>query len=283
MKPQIQLVFSTMCQRLSMGTFIMSLVGVYAFGIDIPMNWVALVTIAVLGVGMLGTMTHLGKPGRFLNSFSNLGSHLTQEAICTMFVGVSYLLVGIDGIFVDLPEGLVRTMMAVGVVASVAFIWISAVTYQMGARPAWNTVATPVNFLLTFLSIGTMGASLFATVGGAVVPVPFLAMLAIFTVASVAGQLFYVQFVSHVGYRVDIDVFKGETRPYFLAWLVAGVVVPAAAITALFAFPGSALLAAILVVSDAASLLAWQALFFLCGKEVWYFPQYEKDLSPDYF
>ena len=40
---------------------------------------------------------------------------------------------------------------------------------------------------------------------------------------------------------------------------------------------------ALATASYAASLAIWYALFFISGKEVWYLPQYDMDLNPNYF
>ena len=46
---------------------------------------------------------------------------------------------------------------------------------------------------------------------------------------------------------------------------------------------GNVPVATVATVSYAAGLALWQAFFFISGKEVWYFPQYDMDLNPNYF
>lgn len=282
MKPQAPLVFSTMCQRVSMGTFIMALACIYLFDMALPINVVALVTIVILGVGMLGTMSHLGKPGRFLNSFNNPRSHLTQEGILTIVVGLCYVAIGGDGLVYSLPEGVLPVLEVIGAVSSVLYIYVTAMAYRMKARPAWDTFATPMNFILTFLSAGAMGAYAFATVLGVSVPLSFLVVIAVLFVASVAGQLYFTNYVGHVGNRVDVDPFDGEYRTFYVPWLITGIAIPLVALIIAFVMPDSAVVSIVLLLSEAVSLICWQAFFFLSGREVWYFPQYDKDLSPNY-
>lgn len=266
-----------------MGTFTMALVANWLFGMALPMNIVSLVTIAVLGVGMLGTMSHLGKPGRFLGALRNPTSHLSLEMLTCIPVGVSYLVIGLDGIAYQMPQGALFAVEVVGLVASVLFIWLTAKAYRMKARPAWNTPFTPLNFMFTFLAAGSFGACFTAAACGQVLPVSFLALTAVLLAVAVAGQLFFTYYVGRVGYRVDVQAFGEETRTLYSAWLVLGVAVPVVALIVLFVDPASLAAAAVALLSYAASLALWQAFFFITGKEVWTFPQYEKDLSPNYF
>lgn len=99
----------------------------------------------------------------------------------------------------------------------------------------------------------------------------------------VAGRLFFAYYVGRVGYRVDVKAFGEETRTLYGAWLVLGAALPVAALIVLFIDPSSVVVAAVALLSYVASLALWQAFFFIAGKEVLTFPQYEKDLSPNYF
>lgn len=283
MKPQIPLCNSTMCQRMCMGTFVMALVANAVFGCAIPMNIVALVTIVILGIGMLGTMSHLGKPGRFLGALRNPTSHLSLEMLTCIPVGICYLAIGLDGLLYALPDVALTVLEIIGLVASVAFIWVTAMAYRMKARPAWDNVFTPLNFMLTFLSGGAFGAVLAAVLADGAAPLGLLVTCAVLFVIATACQLFFTYFVSRVGYRIDVAPFGPETRGVYSAWLVFGVAVPVIGLAVAFAMPASLPLAAVLTISYALSLALWQAFFFIAGKEVWFFPQYEKDLSPAYY
>ena len=272
-----------MCQRMCMGTFVMTLVANWVFGCAIPINIVALVTIVILGIGMLGTMSHLGKPGRFLGALRNPTSHLSLEMLTCIPVGICYLILGLNSLLYTMPEAAVMVLEVIGLVASVAFIWVTALAYRMKARPAWDNVFTPLNFMLTFLSGGAFGAVFAAILADGEVPVGLLATCAVLFVAAMACQLVFTYFVSRVGYRIDVHAFGPETRGVYSAWVVLGVVVPVVGVALLFAMPNSLMVAGVLMLCYAISLALWQAFFFLTGKEVWYFPQYEKDLSPAYF
>ncbi len=280
MRPQYPLCVSTMCQRLCMGTFSIALIANWLFGMFLPMNVIALITIALLALGMLGTMSHLGKPGRFLNALKNPTSHLTLEMITCIPVGICYLAIGLNGLLYAMPSTVLVILEVVGLLASVLFIWVTARAYRMKARPAWNTVFTPLNFMLEYVSAGCLGTCFFAVLFGGQIPVAFLVMTAVLLAASLAGQLFYTYYVGRVGYRVDVKPFDGESMGFYTAWIVSGFVVPVISLALLFAFPSNVLLGTVLVLSEAFSLVMWQCFFFISGKEVWFFPQYEKNLVP---
>lgn len=269
-----------MCQRLCMGTFSIALIANWLFGMNLNISIIALVTIVILALGMLGTMSHLGKPGRFLNALKNPTSHLTLEMLTCIPVGICYLILGFDGILYALPGDAAFVIEVIGLLASILFIWVTAMAYRMKARPAWDTVFTPLNFMLEYVSAGCLGACFFAVAFGQEIPVAFLVTSAVLLAASLAGQLFYTYYVGRVGYRVDVKPFGDECKGYYVAWLLLGLVIPVVCLALLFAFPGSAAVGSVLVLSEAVSLIVWQCFFFISGKEVWYFPQYDKNLVP---
>lgn len=283
MKPQIPLCNSTMCQRICMGTFVMCLVANWLFNTAIPMNWVALVTLIVLGVGMAGTSTHLGKPGRILGAMRNPTSHLSLEMITCIPVGLTYLIIGLNGLLYTLPTAALVLVEVLGFAASVLFIWVTARAYRLVARPAWNTPFTPLNFMLAFLSAGSLGACFAITLTRSAVPLSFLALAAVLVTGAIAGQLFFTYYVGRVGYHVDVKALGEESRGIYTTWLVLGVVVPVVGLTALFVLPASVIVAGVVVACYSLSLAFWQAFFFISGKEVWYFPQYDMDLNPNYY
>ena len=81
------LVISTACQRVGLGMFLCAFLADLCFGLGLPLNLVALATLALLGVGGIASIFHLQTPSRFFNAFSNFKSHLTQEALLTPFLG----------------------------------------------------------------------------------------------------------------------------------------------------------------------------------------------------
>ncbi len=86
MNPQYPLVFSTLLIRVAVGVAIVHIA--MSMGINpVVTDWlVALFSIGCITLGVILSMIHLGKPQRFLNSFSNPKSMLTMEAYLTPLV-----------------------------------------------------------------------------------------------------------------------------------------------------------------------------------------------------
>ena len=96
------LVISTACQRVGLGMFACAFLANLALGTVLPLNVVALATLTLLAVGGIASIFHLQTPARFFNAFSNFGSHLTQEALITPFLGIALLACGLNGFVYDM-------------------------------------------------------------------------------------------------------------------------------------------------------------------------------------
>ncbi|MBW2368068.1 MAG: dimethyl sulfoxide reductase anchor subunit, partial [Deltaproteobacteria bacterium] len=93
MNPQYPLVFSTLLIRLAVGIAIVHIVTSLG-GTAVVKDWlVAVFSIGCIVLGVILSMTHLGKPQRFLNSFANPKSMLTLEAyFMPLLIGSMFLL-----------------------------------------------------------------------------------------------------------------------------------------------------------------------------------------------
>lgn len=271
------LVVSTACQRVGLGLFICA----FVIGVPVPLSVVAWITLGLLAVGGIASIFHLQRPQRFFNAFSNLKSHLTQEALITPFLGVALLVCGLDGLLYDLglatfAVGLVTALLAA------AFLVCTGLAYQMGSRPAWNTPFVLVLFLLTALEAGTIGVAVlwFAGLGAAPAVVVIVALVA--CVACVACQAAYVARMRQVGYGVNVNAAEPPYRSTFIAWVVAGAAVPLVALLLVFALPTAALVLTVAAwASSAAGIAAWTVLFFKGARKVKMFPMYPVDLNLD--
>lgn len=282
MKPQFPLVFSTLCQRISMGAYTLGMVAVYLFGMDIALGWLALISLVILGIGMLGSMTHLGKPARFLNTFSNMKSHLAQEGLLVFIIGVLYIVVGIDGWLVSFPAGATIAVRVLALAASLAFISVTALAYHMPARPAWKSYATPITFLLTWLSTGSISVVAWAAITQVPVDTGFLYLTAALMIIALAGQAYYTFYVGRIGYKIDVRPLSEEFKNVYVSWLIIGAIIPILIVTLMLFLGVTSLLAVALFFVNAIGLCIWQAFFFMCGKEIWFFSQYEKNMSPNF-
>lgn len=271
------LVVSTVCQRVGLGLFICA----FVVGVPVSLAVVAWITLGLLAVGGIASIFHLQRPQRFFNAFSNLKSHLTQEALITPFLGLALLACALNGLLYDLGPatfvvGLVTTVLAA------SFLVCTGLAYQMGSRPAWNTPFVLALFLLTAFEAGAVGAAAlwFAGLGAAPALVVVVAVVA--CIACVACQVAYVLRMRNVGYGVNVNAAEPPYRSAFLTWVIAGAVVPLAALLLVFALPAAAL--ALTLTAWAAGTVgigAWTVLFFKGARKVKMFPMYPVDLNLD--
>lgn len=273
------LVISTVCQRVGLGMFACAFLANLAFGTALPLNIVALATLALLAVGGVASIFHLQTPTRFFNAFSNFGSHLTQEALITPFLGIALLACGLSGFLYDLGPATVVVEAAACILAA-AFLVCTGLAYQMRSRPAWNTGFVLLLFLLTAAEAGSIAACAVCALTGAAVPLGLAVSTGVFFVACVAVQCAYLARMRHVGYGVDVHVNEEPYKTVFYAWLALGVACTGVGLAAgLAAASGALLLAA--VVASALGIVAWTVLFFKGACKVKMFPMYPVDLNLD--
>lgn len=282
MKPQFPLVISTLAQRFAMGAYCFGLVAACLFGVDVNMSLLSIVSLVVLALGMSASSLHLGKPGRILNTFANPSSHLTKEVFCVPLVGIPYLLVGLNGYAYEMAPAVLGTFELIGFAASLLFIWVTAMAYLMPGRPAWRTPATPASFCLTFLSAGAVAADAFMAYTGAAVPMSYHALTLVLIVAAIVGQGLFILATSKTGFGAEVHPLTEAYRPFFIAWIVTGVILPLI-LECVLLFAPTAALSACVFVFYVASIFAWQCYFFMCGKDVMFFPEYPEGMNPEYF
>ncbi len=275
------LVISTVCQRVGLGLFICAFVGQVYAGSPVPLSVVAWITLALLAVGGIASVFHLQRPQRFFNAFSNLKSHLTQEALITPFLGVALLVCALNGTLFDL--GVATAFVgAITAILAGAFLVCTGLAYQMGSRPAWNTPFVLVLFLLTALEAGAIGVAVLWLAAAGLVPTMFVVIALVSTVVCVIVQAAYVVRMRSVGYGVNVDVMEEPYRGPFVTWLAAGAVVPVVCLALVFVVPSAAVaLAAVAWAASAVGIAAWTVLFFKGARKVKMFPMYPVDLNLD--
>lgn len=273
------LVISTACQRVGLGMFLCAFLADLCFGLGLPLNLVALATLALLGVGGIASIFHLQTPSRFFNAFSNFKSHLTQEALLTPFLGIALLACGLNGILYDLG-GAGIVLAAVAAALSLAFLACTGLAYWMGSRPAWNTGFVLGLFLLTAAEAGGLAMLAICLLAGGGAPAAPSAAAALLTAACIAVQFAYVARMRHVGYGVDVRASEEPYRAPYRAWIACGVVLTAVALAAAIAL-ASAAAAFVALAASACGIVAWTVLFFKGALKVKMFPMYPVDLNLD--
>ncbi len=214
--------------------------------IQLPALITCVVLLAVSGVAVF---FHLQHWERIFNGFGHITSGITQELIAiVVFVVVAVVYFAMLRKSADggtVPKWLAVVAVAISVVLAV----VSAHSYMMAARPAWDTVAWPLAMLFAGGAAGalTVMAMLAAKGGeskvGGLASVALAAASAVASVAMVAVWQASAGSFANVGYHFDpttptsplldvaaeTNVLSGELAP--LVWLgviVVGALAPIA-------------------------------------------------------
>ena len=111
-----------------------------------------LVCLVLLGVGLCGTLAHLGQPLRFANGMANPGSMIAQEAYWSIAFGV---VIVIDLAFAKVKGASPRPVRWVGAVVAVGLMIVTGLAYYHSlGLPAWSGAATVPLFVLGDLALG---------------------------------------------------------------------------------------------------------------------------------
>lgn len=150
---------------------------------------------AVMGLGFLASIMHLGSPLRAMNSLNMVGSSWLSNEIASGSVffalgGLFWLLSVLDKGSEAIRKGLMLGAMVVGVV----FMYAMAMVYMIDTVPTWYTSLTPAAFVATMVVSGAALAQLLlasakhdsACAGKAL---PMIGLVGLFAVAIIVVQL----------------------------------------------------------------------------------------------
>lgn len=144
------LVFTTFAGTAAGAYALMAVVGGCG---DCKRPWLfPLVCLVLLGVGLCGTLAHLGQPLRFANGLSNPASGISQEAYWSIAFGV--VLVA-DTVFSKVKGAVLRPLRWAGAVVAVGLVVVTGLAYHdcLGL-PAWSGAATVPLFVIGDLALG---------------------------------------------------------------------------------------------------------------------------------
>jgi len=262
--PQYPLVFSTVLMRLGVGVSMAQVL--VSFFAGAPVAWsLSLFSIGSLLLGVLLSMTHLGQPVRFMNSFSNLSSLLSWEAILTppLLISMSLLAAGSysNGLHNVSPVGKIGTL-----VFGFSLIYVTAKVYHLKARPAWGTSLVVYEFFVSALCMGILGYLGIPPLMGTPVSSegPFLVALAMMGLAAefVVGLCYwrYLRIVSASAYEA---LQEKVTFLQFYFWIIFGFGVPfVLSGVALIGREISAFVSVASFLSFFVGALFWRVIFF---------------------
>lgn len=110
------------------------------------------VCLVLLGIGLLGTLAHLGQPVRFLNALAHPSAPIALEAYCSMAFGA---LLAADLICAVLKRNAPKPLRVAAAVAGFALIAVTGYAYfQCYGIPAWASLATLPLFALGDIAMG---------------------------------------------------------------------------------------------------------------------------------
>lgn len=111
------------------------------------------VCIVLLGLGLCGTLAHLGHPERFLNALANPTSMIAEEAYWSIAFGV---LMVIDAVLCKVKGVVPVAVRVLGAIAAVGLMCVTANAYfTMHGNPVWTSPATLALFFVGDIAMGT--------------------------------------------------------------------------------------------------------------------------------
>lgn len=264
MNPQYPLVFAALLMRLGVGVSITQIL--VSFFATAPVAWsLSLFSTGSLFLGVLLSAIHLGRPVRFMYSFSNLSSLLSWEAILTPPLLIFMSLLSAGSYFNDL-----QILSYIGKIGTLAFgvslIYVTAKVYHLKARPAWGTSLIVYEFFISALCMGVLGYLGISPLMG--VPVSsdglFLIVLAMTgLVAEFVAGIYYRRYLRIVSTTAFEALREKVVSFQFYLWIILGLGVP-------FVLSGVALiireipafLSVVSFLSFFVGALFWRVVFF---------------------
>lgn len=150
---------------------------------------------AVMGLGFLASVMHLGSPLRAMNALNMLGSSWLSNEIAS---GSAFFALG--GMFWLLSvlnkgsEAVRKALMVGAMVVGIVFIYAMTMVYMIDTVPTWYTNLTPAAFIVTMMVSGVALAQLLLAIANhdsqvAEKALPVIGLVSLFAVAIVVMQL----------------------------------------------------------------------------------------------
>lgn len=112
---------------------------------------------ALMGLGFIASMLHLGSPLRAINALNRLGASPLSNEIAAgslfLVLGGLYWLLALAR---RLPAGLDKVLLVLTALAGLVFLYAMGRVYMTDTVPTWNTFYTPLGFVLTVLIGGPL-------------------------------------------------------------------------------------------------------------------------------
>ncbi|PMH43857.1 dimethylsulfoxide reductase [Vibrio sp. 10N.286.49.B3] len=112
---------------------------------------------ALMGLGFLCSTMHLGSPLRALNAFNQFGTAWLSNEV---FFGAAFFAVGgLQWLLSVVKKGgliLQKGLMFAAMVLGIVFMYSMVQVYMIDTVPTWNTIYTPLSFIMTLVVGGLL-------------------------------------------------------------------------------------------------------------------------------
>ncbi len=112
---------------------------------------------AIMGLGFLFSLTHLGSPLRAFNSFNQLGSAWLSKEV---FFGAAFFAVGglqwLLSVLNKGGAGVQKVLMVAAMVLGCVFMYSMINVYMIDTVPTWFNAYTPLSFIMTMVVGGLL-------------------------------------------------------------------------------------------------------------------------------
>jgi anaerobic dimethyl sulfoxide reductase subunit C (anchor subunit) len=149
---------------------------------DIPFRykWIMLFAALIALSGMAASLFHLGSPAKAWLSLSNIGtSWLSREILLVLIYSFLVLFLAIIQFRHPSPEKKLKWLIDVTAIIGLLLVYVMSRIYLLDAKPAWNSLFTPVGFYLSALAMGSSFILLFQINKGSWASQKILAILVI--------------------------------------------------------------------------------------------------------
>lgn len=158
---EYSLIFFTVLAQTAVGAYLLVTARALVMGFDaekinsykVPM----FVLWAIMGIGFLFSITHLGSPLRAFNSFNQLGSAWLSNEV---FFGAAFFAVGgiqwLLSVVKKGGAGLQKILMIAAMVLGCIFMYSMVNVYMINTVPTWFNIYTPLSFVMTMIVAGLL-------------------------------------------------------------------------------------------------------------------------------
>jgi len=113
----------------------------------------------IMVLALVASLFHLGKVLNIIGAVPNLGSSwMSREVV----FAVAFLILAAVFAFLQWRKAGAQLLTIIGWITAfvgLVVLYCMGMTYMLPAQPAWNTLATPINFYLAALLLGALGTA----------------------------------------------------------------------------------------------------------------------------